>query len=643
MKNNFPIKRALSCLILLLIILPLKIVLGQNLHLQDGHFTNDIAKDEQASSSIAVRQMFFLDSATGWVVGNSGWMVKTTSGGAQWTQENPSTQNNIYYVFFTNRNVGWICGQSGMIQKTSDGGNTWIPQVSGTNNDLSSVYFTNPNQGWAAGGTSGIILSTQNGGGTWTPQESGVNVHLQNTFFVDANHGWICGDSGIIVHTSNGGINWTSQKTNTTTYLWWIDFPDLLHGYAVGGNYNTGTSVFLSTADGGITWVPQMPAYAPLFGTSFLNDDTGWVSGRSGTILKTTNGGNTWTNQSYDGLWLAQISFMTNNIGYAITGDPALVVTTDGGNSWNTVNINATIPVESHVLYITDVPNDNGKQVFIKWTTNGSPINSGLTNFSIYRYDQQAWTYIKDVPVLLDSVYQTIVPTLYDSTIFQGIHFSVFKVIAHTSNPSVYITIGTDSGYSVDNLPPLAPTSGTAIQLSNGNVVIRWHSAENIYGDFKQYVLYRSAQPDFVPSPTTRIAFVQDTVYTDLTVQGNRVYYKTTSMDYSGNESQPLVISTTTSVELVNSQVPQTYSLAQNYPNPFNPSTQIQFSIVQLGYVTLKVFDLSGKEVASLISQEMPPGTYTVPFSAKNLSSGMYFYRLEAGIFLSTKKMLIVK
>jgi hypothetical protein len=114
-------------------------------------------------------------------------------------------------------------------------------------------------------------------------------------------------------------------------------------------------------------------------------------------------------------------------------------------------------------------------------------------------------------------------------------------------------------------------------------------------------------------------------------------------MDYSGNESQPLVISTTTSVELVNSQVPQTYSLAQNYPNPFNPSTQIQFSIVQFGYVTLKVFDLSGKEVASLISQEMPPGTYTVPFSAKNLSSGMYLYRLEAGIFSSTKKMLIVK
>ena len=643
MKNNSFIVWALPCLILLLIILPLKIVLGQNLHLQDGHFMNSIAKVEQASSSIAVRQMFFLDSTTGWVVGNSGWIVKTSSGGAQWTQENASTLNNIYYVFFVNKNIGWICGQSGMIQKTTDGGNTWIPQVSGTNNDLLSVYFANPNQGWAAIGDSGIILSTQNGGGAWTRQTSGVNVQLRNTFFTDANHGWICGDSGTIIHTSNGGINWSLQNSHTTIYLWWIDFPDSLHGFAAGGNYTTGSTVFLSTTDGGITWVPQMPAYAPLFGTSFLNADTGWVSGRSGTILKTTNGGNTWTNQSYDGLWLAQISFTTNNIGYAITGDPALVVTTNGGNSWNTLNINATIPVESHVLYITDVPNDNGKQVFIKWTTNGSPINSGQTNFSIYRYDEQAWTYIKDVPVLSDSVYQTIVPTLYDSTIFQGMHFSVFKVVVRTSNPSVYSTIGPDSGYSVDNLPPLAPTDGVAIQLSNGNVVIHWHPAKDIYGDFKEYVLYRSAQSDFVASPSTRIAFVQDTIYTDLTAQENRFYYKTTSMDFSGNESQPLVISTITGVELVSSQVPQTYSLAQNYPNPFNPSTQIQFSIVQAGYVTLKVFDLSGREVASLIAQIMQPGMYTVPFSAKNLSSGMYFYRLEAGAFLSTKKMLIVK
>jgi hypothetical protein len=321
-----------------------------------------------------------------------------------------------------------------------------------------------------------------------------------------------------------------------------------------------------------------------------------------------------------------------------------LFTTTNGGSSWSIRNINITnMSPTPTAIGITDVPNDNGKQVFIKWTTNGSPIESGITNFSIYRYDQQAWTYIKDVPVLSDSVYQTIVPTLYDSTILQGMYYSVFKVIEHTSDPSIYTTIGPDSGYSVDNLPPLAPTDGTAKLLSNGNVVIRWHPAENIYGDFKQYVLYRSSQPDFAPSPATRIAFVQDTMYTDLTAQGNRFYYITTSMDYSGNESQPLIISTTTSVDLVNSQTPQTYSLAQNYPNPFNPSTEIQFSIMRLGYVTLKVFDLSGKEVASLVSQELPSGTYTVPFSAKHLSSGMYFYRLEAGIYSATKKMLVVK
>ena len=89
--------------------------------------------------------------------------------------------------------------------------------------------------------------------------------------------------------------------------------------------------------------------------------------------------------------------------------------------------------------------------------------------------------------------------------------------------------------------------------------------------------------------------------------------------------------------------IPETFSLSQNYPNPFNPSTSISYQLASNGLVTLKVFDLLGREVKSLVNQEKPAGTYSVDFSAADLPSGVYFYKLTAGSFTSTKKMMLVK
>ncbi len=88
---------------------------------------------------------------------------------------------------------------------------------------------------------------------------------------------------------------------------------------------------------------------------------------------------------------------------------------------------------------------------------------------------------------------------------------------------------------------------------------------------------------------------------------------------------------------------PQTYSLEQNFPNPFNPSTTIRFSVPEQGLVTLKVFNLLGEEVATLINSELTNGNYEVDFKATNFSSGIYFYTLTADNFISTKKMILLK
>ncbi|NIT55348.1 MAG: T9SS type A sorting domain-containing protein [Aliifodinibius sp.] len=89
--------------------------------------------------------------------------------------------------------------------------------------------------------------------------------------------------------------------------------------------------------------------------------------------------------------------------------------------------------------------------------------------------------------------------------------------------------------------------------------------------------------------------------------------------------------------------IPQTTILWQNYPNPFNPKTSIRYSIRSNLDVSIKVYDLLGKEIATLVNEKKPAGAYTVEFDASKLSSGIYFYQLQAGDFIETKKMILMR
>ncbi len=103
-------------------------------------------------------------------------------------------------------------------------------------------------------------------------------------------------------------------------------------------------------------------------------------------------------------------------------------------------------------------------------------------------------------------------------------------------------------------------------------------------------------------------------------------------------------ISSTTGVELNYLKgVPAKYELGQNYPNPFNPTTKIRYSLPKEGYVSLKVFNILGSEVATLVSQNQKAGNYELEFNASNLPSGIYFYTLSSNNVTITKKMMLVK
>ncbi|MBS1494794.1 MAG: T9SS type A sorting domain-containing protein [Bacteroidetes bacterium] len=100
-----------------------------------------------------------------------------------------------------------------------------------------------------------------------------------------------------------------------------------------------------------------------------------------------------------------------------------------------------------------------------------------------------------------------------------------------------------------------------------------------------------------------------------------------------------------TTVKLLSEIIPENFSLSQNYPNPFNPSTVIHYQLSVARFTTLRIFDLQGKEVATLVNEKQNPGSYAVDFNSAefNLPSGIYFYTLNAGEFKETRKMILVK
>jgi hypothetical protein len=99
----------------------------------------------------------------------------------------------------------------------------------------------------------------------------------------------------------------------------------------------------------------------------------------------------------------------------------------------------------------------------------------------------------------------------------------------------------------------------------------------------------------------------------------------------TGLESQP------------SAEIPKAYALHQNHPNPFNPSTAIEFALPKASFVTLKIYDLLGKEVATLVSEKLPAGKHQRVWEAKGLASGVYLYRLEARAFVQTRKLILLR
>ncbi|MCX8056580.1 MAG: T9SS type A sorting domain-containing protein, partial [Ignavibacteria bacterium] len=202
-----------------------------------------------------------------------------------------------------------------------------------------------------------------------------------------------------------------------------------------------------------------------------------------------------------------------------------------------------------------------------------------------------------------------------------------------------------------DSIPPLPPKNLAAVGNLTG-ITLTWEKPDTaIDGErAKYFVIYKAVEPETIdvnnPKYILKILPNDTTVYQDyFAVQFNKKYrYIVTSVDRLHNESAPTakVEFMLTSVSDIAENVFE-YNLFQNYPNPFNPSTKIEFTIKTKSYTELKVFDVLGREIQTLVAQELDAGKHSFEFDGTNLPSGIYFYRLSSGEFVQTKKMILQK
>lgn len=169
--------------------------------------------------------------------------------------------------------------------------------------------------------------------------------------------------------------------------------------------------------------------------------------------------------------------------------------------------------------------------------------------------------------------------------------------------------------------------------------VLRWHLSPGA----ELYQIQIATSPSFanVIRDTTTDS-LHWTVRPPLATTGN-YYFRVRAMNGNGNSGwtdPPGVIS---NVRELSSTVPEVFLLSQNYPNPFNPETRINFQIPTGSDVSLKVYDVLGREVKTLVSERLQPGSYETTFDGSGLASGVYLYRLQAGGFVETKKLLLLR
>ncbi len=642
--------------------------------------------EKLSADSFAVLYVNFFDENNGVVVSENlispSDILKvfhTTNGGDSWTSYSnilPNVFQDFNSIHFSNHNYGWISDQYSnnisRIINTTDGGLNWEIQFTDTVAEFEMIHFADLNHGWATGvwqessSSSELrIYSTTNGGVDWSQQftvQGEFGTFGSNMSSLDSLNCWLAVSKWPylkIFRTTNGGDDWTeiSQLQYVEFQLGDIKFISDTEGWIVSA-----LGMIHYTSDGGYSWEPKhkLVTLTDLEALDFIDTQNGWAAGNSHStfinndLIKTTNGGDDWSIVYTDSVYnFVDIDFLSEQLGFGIAQDylnSSINKTQDGGLTWDSTQFGDTT---LNSILFTDIDNGwavGGKflDLFVTHTSNSGDswhqqsninLSGGRLNNIDFVNSTNGFT-VGENGALIKTTdggnswnvsWGNLDPNLFWSNYkLTGVYYPELLncwVSGYTLSPSGYRTMvahTTDGGANWDTTSFSSGSRSGDIffinDLDGYSVGIRSDYKTTDGGITWSRIEY--------PSDINKMFFLNAGL--GWTVGNNgRIfnYYDPNVGVERGKEIQLL----------------DNYALMQNYPNPFNPSTTIKFSLPSSGFVTLKIYNALGEDVAVLLDKELRTGTYEVEWNATGLPSGVYFYQLKTEGFLETKKMLLLK
>lgn len=479
--------------------------------------------------------------------------------------------------------------------------------------------------GWVVG-QNGTFLSTTDGGVSWNQASNQWTTNLNKVFFVDSLNGWIVGDYDVILSTTNGGQSWLTNSDGLMYSGYWADYYGVFSivsnnqtlCWMAGGRSYTSLSVIEVSSEESEQWYPQYIGFlGRLVRIFFLNENLGWATGDSGLILSTMNGGLSWnqdSSQTYSGL--NDIMFFDSQVGLCVGSNGLIMKSTDGGEHWRVIQ-------------------SSPGAIFFKLFLQGDSVAyaAGGPNNTILRSTDRGDTWTSRA---VNAPQGTIFEDIYFISDSEGWAVGNGGVIVHTpmarpSVPGLVSPVGT-TGVPRRTTFKWNPSSGATtyhLQVASNSAL------DSIGGFINGNVVFDTTLGDTTAKLSTPLT--ADTIY----------YWHVSATDTAGtsNYSPIAVYATGTEIDAIHEpgRIPKEFALYQNYPNPFNPTTVISYSLPQNSFVTISVYDALGREVTTLVNTRQSAGHHSISFDASNLPSGVYFYRLQAGAYMQTEKLVFLK
>jgi photosystem II stability/assembly factor-like uncharacterized protein len=628
--------------------------------------------------------IMFRNLYTGWIVGSGGTVLKSTNGGLNWVQQQSGTNVDLKSIYVGASFYAWVCGANGTVLRSSDGGESWINMSGFTGLNLNSIFFGSYEVGSVVGSGGNIFMRrisdtlyyntgffNPNNISTWLINKGIFNqdIRTSNTpgFQWPAGSGkFAIFTSGLTVAAKVNGILRMSAASYNGEY-----FPGHVadsSGHPVG---RTDTSFrfyrirrgdsYLNNYDW-VSWGQMVPYGAPFvdFNHNGIYEpaiDTPGIRGASQTIFICLTDGfpekhslgegfGGGTLPLYNEIHLTAWGY--DNPGYGDMQFLKFVVINKNTASWN--NTYFAFFCDPDLGYPDDdyIGCDTTRN--LGYCYNGDNDDEGsihaygpnppAVGFKMMNCESSPGLTMKSF------VYCTCVscpspPCENDPNAEPEGAYKFMKGVKKDGTPWVVPNTNppqtTKFCYSGD------PETQTGWTEPGGQI---WNCNMNLTGQFhipppgdRKFIM-GSGSEDFTVNPGD----TQTVLLCQFIARGTSNLNSVTRLKQLSDVAQRLCDSGfVIGVNQISSNVPGVFMLYQNYPNPFNPVTNIKYDVPYKTRVTLKIYDVTGREVEILVNEVQNAGTYNVDWNAEKYASGIYFYKLESGEFAKTKKMVLIK